>query len=599
MNKKLVLSSIALSLLLAGCSDSDSETAVVTPEPEPPTEPTPEPMPTTQAMFSKGQEVLTDNKALLESLQTPALAAFASSEITAPAKNIILFVGDGMGGSTVTASRIRDGELRNVDGEENFLAFEKPYTSGEKDNFPFVAFSKTYTTDFQVPDSAGTMTAMMTGVKTRSGVLNTEETVVRGDCAAAANNALVPALALAEIAGKSTGVVSTARITHATPAATYAVSPDRNFENELDGDKNPLPAGCGDIAYQLLNFGGVLDPSKVIGPIRDFDARIDGLEVMLGGGKRHFVTVNGQREDDRNLIAEWQQKAEDDNKNWQFVENQQELAPVYGAGVDKLLGLFSSSHMAYEADRSGTGQPSLAEMTDKALDVLSTNEKGFFLMVESGRIDHAHHSGNAYRALSETIAFSDAIKTALDKLEAAGELDDTLILVTADHGHTLTIAGYPKRGNPILGKSVKVGTESELNVDVNDKPYTTLGYINGGGFGFESDEDVSLDTLDRRSGFRSIGRKDISSFDTTAKNFFQEALVKTGKPGEYTSETHTGEDVAIYARGPMAEKLQGTLEQNVIFHVMNEAGKLQEKAQAVWDEHQEEMEATLEPEKKI
>ena len=584
MNNKLILSSIALSLLLAGCSGGGSETAAVTPpDIETPAEPAPEPMPTSQAWYSEGQQTLSTNKALLESLQpTPAPAAFAAaSEIDAPAKNIILFVGDGMGGSTVTASRIRAGQTlpegEQVEGEQHFLAFEDPA------NFPFVAFSKTYTTDYQVPDSAGTMTAMMTGVKTRSGVLNTEESVVRGDCAGAAANALVPAMALAEIAGKSTGVVSTARITHATPAATYAVSPDRNYENEVY-ESDVLVEGCGDIAYQMLNFGGVLDPSKVVGPTQGLVDKIDGLEVMLGGGMRHFVpeAQGGKRKDDRNLIAEWQQKAAAESKNWQFVDNSQSLTAAYAPGIEKLLGLFSSSHMNYEADRSSTDQPSLAEMTGKAVEVLSMNEEGFFLMVESGRIDHAHHAGNAYRALSETIAFSDAIKTAVDKLEASGELDDTLIIVTADHGHTMTIAGYPKRGNPILGKSVKVGTDSDLNLDANQKPYTTLGYINGAGFGFAEDDGTALDALDVE---RSIGRKDISSFDTTTKNYFQEALVKTGSPGSYTSETHTGEDVAIYVRGPMAEKLQGTLEQNVIYHVMNEAGKLQEKAQAAWDEH--------------
>jgi len=136
------------------------------------------------------------------------------------AKNVILFIGDGMDPTTVAAARIFDGQSRGEDGEENLLSFEK---------LPHVAYSKTYTTDFQVPDSAGTASAMLTGVKTRSGVLSISEDAPRGDCAAALASA-VPTLAeLAEKRGLATGVVSTARVTHATPGAVYAHSADRGW----------------------------------------------------------------------------------------------------------------------------------------------------------------------------------------------------------------------------------------------------------------------------------------------------------------------------------------------------------------------------------
>ena len=129
------------------------------------------------------------------------------------AKNVILFVGDGMGISTVTAARILEGQLKGKLGEEHNLSF---------DLFPFSGLAKTYNTDAQTPDSAGTMTAMMSGVKTDAGVIGVSEAIERGDCGTVAGNELVTALELAEIAGKSTGILSTARITHATPAATYA-----------------------------------------------------------------------------------------------------------------------------------------------------------------------------------------------------------------------------------------------------------------------------------------------------------------------------------------------------------------------------------------
>ena len=129
------------------------------------------------------------------------------------AKNIILFIGDGMDVATVTAARILEGQNKGLSGEENFLSFGQ---------FPFLGLVKTYNVDAQTPDSAGTMTAIMSGMKTDFGVLGVNEHVGRGDCNSQSGNEVISALALAEIAGLSTGLVSTARITHATPAEAYA-----------------------------------------------------------------------------------------------------------------------------------------------------------------------------------------------------------------------------------------------------------------------------------------------------------------------------------------------------------------------------------------
>lgn len=224
-----------------------------------------------------------------------------------------------------------------------------------------------------------------------------------------------------------------------------------------------------------------------------------------------------------------------------------------------VLGLFNSSHMQYEANRGKdiAGEPSLSEMTKKAIEVLDNNEKGFYMMVESGRIDHAHHAGNAYGALMDTLAFAEAVKTAYDNTNP----EETLILVTADHSHVFTIAGYPKRDNPILGKVVETGkTEPEKAAD--GMPYTTLDYTNGRGFmdlGDETDSDVSYDKD------INAGRIDITNIDTTKPGYDQEALIPR------SSETHAGEDVALFATGPGAHFVRGTIEQNVIFHVMSKA----------------------------
>ncbi|WP_444995457.1 alkaline phosphatase [Aliikangiella sp. IMCC44359] len=475
------------------------------------------------------------------------------------AKNIILFVGDGMGLSTVTAARILDGQNKGMSGEENNLSF---------DQFPFAGLAKTYNVDAQTPDSAGTMTAMMSGVKTDVGVIGINENVARGDCSSTTGNGLVTALELAEIAGLSTGVVSTARITHATPAATYAKSPDRNWEDISDISPAALDPNCKDIADQLVNFETNLE-AKYAG------LNVDGIEVVMGGGRRHFLpkdaaynspdavsAVEGDRTDNRDLIAEWQAAY----TNGVYVFDQTGFDAINPEITERVFGLFNESHMQYEADRANdiAGEPSLTEMTQKAIQILDNNEKGFFLMVESGRIDHGHHAGSAYNALTDTIEFSKAVKKAYEMTDP----DNTLIIVTADHSHVLTIAGYPKRGNPILGKVVQVGdTEPALASD--DMPYTTLGYTNGRGYrdlGNETDADevYNADPV--------TGRVDLTNVNTQSSGFHQETLVPL------SSETHAGEDVGIYASGPGAHLVSGTNEQSVIFHIMDFAGDLIAKA---------------------
>jgi len=476
------------------------------------------------------------------------------------AKNIILFVGDGMGISTVTAARILEGQMKGMQGEENNLSF---------DMFPFTGLAKTYNVDAQTPDSAGTMTAMMTGVKTDVGVIGVDEDIVRGDCSTTAGNELVTALELAELAGKSTGIVSTARITHATPAATYAKSAERNWEDISDMPAKAISEGCVDIASQLVGFEANLKkryPSA---------KRINGLEVVMGGGRRHFLpkdpafnspdarsSVEGDRTDGRDLTAEWQAMY----PNGAYVFDQSGFDSIDPESTEHVFGLFNESHMQYEADRVNdiAGEPSLTEMTIKALNILDNNPKGYFLMVESGRIDHGHHAGNAYTALTDTIEFAKAIKETIKNVD----MKNTLIIVTADHGHVFTIAGYPKRGNPILGKVVSVGKTSPA-LAADDMPYTTLGYTNGRGFRDLADETNADATYGMPI---QAGRVDLTSVDTTTSGFHQETLVPL------SSETHSGEDIAIYGKGPGSSLIGGTNEQSIVFHVMNRAGKLAKKA---------------------
>lgn len=464
------------------------------------------------------------------------------------AKNVIVFVGDGMGVSTVTAARILAGQRAGKSGEENFLSFEQ---------MPYSAQVKTYNTNQQTPDSAGTMTAMMTGVKTKAGVINIAPDSDRANCDMANGYELKTALELAEGKGLSTGIISTARVTHATPAATYAKVPERNWESDDGMPDEAKEAGCKDIATQLVELEAG-----------------DGIDVVMGGGRRHFIPEattdsegkTGKRTDGRDLTSEWLERYSDQAAF--YVEDQNSFAGLDLANTDKLLGLFNSSHMEYNADRLNDigGEPTLTEMTQGAIDVLKKNDNGYVLMVESGRIDHAHHAGNAYRALDDTIEFANAIQYAMDNTDP----EETLIIVTADHSHVFTIAGYPQRGNPILGlvKSTDGNGQplAEPSVASDGMPYTTVSYANGLGFA----DYGAGNGGDQRYGDDSHmgGRVDLTATDTTQSGFHQEALVPL------SSETHAGEDITVHAVGPGAQLLQGVIEQNVIFHVINQAAEL-------------------------
>ncbi|MBC7521238.1 MAG: alkaline phosphatase [Sandarakinorhabdus sp.] len=436
------------------------------------------------------------------------------------ARNVILLIGDGMGISTITAGRIfdaqhpTDGSARRS-GEENSLSFEK---------LPHVALVKTYNSNAQVPDSAGTASAMNTGVKTRIGVIDFGQAQQADACA---TPAALPRN-IAEIArqqGMSVGVVTTTRITHATPAAVYGHVPNRNWEG---ADRSYPPAdrksGCPDLATQLVNFPG-------------------GIDVALGGGRARFqpLAAGGLRDDSVDLVAAWQVKY----PQGQFVTDSAGLRSARPGGP--VLGLFNNDHLNFETDRDDAKEPSLTEMARFAIKRLSANRKGYYLMVEGGRIDHAHHATNPYRALSETQQFSQAVAAVL----ASVNLDETLVLVTADHSHTMTIAGYPERGNDILGfiksapgdESHGGGSKEGWALDDRGQPMTTIGYANGP--------------------FTGPGLSRL--LPPNDKNYLSDKLHGTD------SETHGGEDVALFAAGPRSDLVSGVIEQNVIFHIIAEA----------------------------
>jgi len=460
---------------------------------------------------------------------------------SARAKNVILFIGDGMGPTTVTAARIFEAQQRAQrhaqgaggatlpgfeGGEENLLSFEQ---------FPATAFVKTYNSNAQVPDSAGTATAMTTGTKTRIGVLG----MLPGQNADTCRTPAALPRTLGELArarGMGVGIVTTTRITHATPAAMYAHSPARDWEsNDRSYAIENRKSGCLDIASQMVAFPG-------------------GMDVMLGGGLARFrpQASGGLRDDGRDLVTEWTEA----QPGRRFVGDAAALRALNPRDPGAVLGLFNPDHLDFNFDADRTKEPSLAEMAGFAVRKLQArsggrNGAGYVLMVEAGRIDHAHHLTNAWRALDETVELAKAV----DAVRKLVNNDDTLILVTADHSHVFTMAGYPPRGNDIMGLIRPIpGGESRTAVDAQGnsldqrgRTMPTLGYANG--------------PLEVRSGSRTLS----SDKPSTDPNFLQH------KTFSLSSETHGGEDVALYGAGPGSALVSGTLEQNSIFHIIAHA----------------------------
>ncbi|MDO6797090.1 alkaline phosphatase [Shimia thalassica] len=444
---------------------------------------------------------------------------------TGTAKNVIILISDGNGVGSNYATRLYSGQLEGGYGDDYVQPFE---------TFPNLALVKTYNVNAQTPDSAGTGTAIMTGIKTNSGVLGVNENVRRGDCTTIVGNEVATLNEVMTDMGKATGVVSTARLTHATPASGYAHTVDRRFEYKL-------PEGCtqqADIATQLI------------------DAMEAGtIDIALGGGRRNFIGKDitdeegrkGKRAKGENLIA----RAERLGVQYVWDDKGMALAKTDGTPV---LGLFERSHMMYETER--TGEPSLAEMTAFAIKALSAKggDQGFFLQVEAGRVDHASHASNAARMVADGKAFADAVAMA----DALTDDGDTLIVVTADHEHAVAFNGYCGRGTNILGLCMEIddaGVEhtGEPALAKDGKPYTVIGYLNGPG------------SILRKDRNWTGGRPDLTQEEALDIDNVQQALIPR------SSETHSGEDVAVYAKGPWAHLLEGTLEQNVIFHVMYHA----------------------------
>ncbi|XP_069687805.1 alkaline phosphatase 4-like [Periplaneta americana] len=436
------------------------------------------------------------------------------------ARSVIIFVGDGMGMSTITSARIYKGQKNGDSGESGHLCFEK---------FPTVGLSKTFAVDKQVTDSAASATAMFTGVKTNFQILGLDAKATYNKCDKSVNDRskISSIMAWAQDAGKDTGFVTTTRVTHATPAGLYAHTNNRNWECD---SQIPLTfKKCvKDIALQLVED----DPGR-------------NFKVILGGGASQFGVpdtkgrIQCNRTDGRNLAEEWKRE----KNNSIFVLTKQQLLNIDLVKTEYLLGLFSSDHILYAGERQNqsTNQPSLADMTIQAINILMKNPNGFVLMVEGGRIDHAHHENYAMLALEETLEFEEAIAAAISMTDKK----HTLIIVTADHSHSITLNGYPKRGNDILGTS-----NNEKAV------YETLTYANGPGYMYH-----------RLNNSDSNIWRDLNNSGSERKNIYYRHF----SPIYLSSESHGGEDVPVYAHGPSSQLFSSVYYNNYIAHAISRA----------------------------
>lgn len=250
-----------------------------------------------------------------------------------------------------------------------------------------VGMMRTYSANSEVTDSAAAGTAMATGFKTNNGMISVTPSGYQ----------VKTILEAAEDSGKATGLVATSTITHATPAVFSSHVASRASE--------------ADIAAQMMN---------------------EGVEVLLGGGKKFFTSKEqGGEQQTRDLVNEAK------SMGYTTVEDRSQLSAAQGS---KLLGLFSKEGMAPELDREVTQEPSLAEMTKKAINVLNQDKDGFFLMVEGSQIDWAGHAHDAAWAMKDTEAFEYAVQAAVDFAKKDGK---TLVIIAGDHDTGgMSVGGY-------------------------------------------------------------------------------------------------------------------------------------------------------------
>jgi len=453
----------------------------------------------------------------------------------AKAKNVIFLLGDGLSVAHRTAARIMSKGM--TEGKANGRL--------NMDDVPPVAFIGTSATDAVATDSANTMSAYMTGHKTAVNAIG----VYADRTPASLDDPKVETLAeaLRRQTKKSIGIVTTAEVQDATPAAVVAHTRKRGDKAEING---------------ML-----------------FDVKPD---VLLGGGSAYFLpqaTAGSKRKDDKDYIALFKEAG------YSLATSKAELATAAGTNTGKILGLFHTGNMDAVLDREflkkGTtakfpDQPGLVDMTRVALDNLSKNPEGFFLMVEAASIDKMSHPLDWDRAIFETIEFDKTIGIAR---EFAAKNPDTLIIVTGDHTHGVSIIGTVDDNKPGTEMREKVGTYAEAGFP---------NYEDKDGDGYPDKVDVSrrlfLNANNGPDHYETFRPKLDGPFTPAVQNEKKEyvaneqykdvpgAVLVTGIiPKSSDSGVHAVDDVVLQAEGPGAEGFRGYMEQSDVYKGLAEA----------------------------
>ncbi|WNS42751.1 alkaline phosphatase [Paenibacillus sp. MMS20-IR301] len=414
----------------------------------------------------------------------------------AQSKNLIVLIGDGMGPAQISAARYYQQYTKSV----SHLNLD-PYYVGQATTCADRGEDGGKIVSGIVTDSASAGTAFATGHKTyNAGISVSNEDV---------SKPFASIIEAAESSGKATGLVTTARITHATPAV-YA-SHVRSRDNESA------------IASQYLE---------------------SGVDVLMGGGKQFFVTKEEKgKRTDKNILPDFQAKG------YTVVENTAALNALTSKNA-KVLGLFGSSHVAYVPDRTAE-IPSLAAMTSKALNILSADKDGFVMMVEGGRIDHAGHANDLPTLVQEALDFDAAFKTAIEFAKKNG---NTSVVVTADH----------ETG----GLSLSRDNIYEINIDLWDKQKHSSESLAAALEAAQTPEEIRsivtqntwiTDLTDEE--VTQIMNGDGSSYKR--EGAYNAVISKRLLIG-WSGHGHSAVDVGIWAYGPIADKVKGQVDNTQI-----------------------------------
>ncbi len=452
-----------------------------------------------------------------------------------PVKNVIFCLGDGMGAPAVTAARILSKGI--TEGKYDGLL--------EMDQMDFRGIVTTSGDDSIATDSANSMSAYMTGHKSSVNALG----VYAGNDPDPNAQPRVETMAeiLKRSRGMGVGVVTTAEVQDATPAGVWSHVRLRSQYVE--------------IMDQALNPGQMPD-------------------VILGGGRATLLPQSepgSRRQDDRNLIEEFE------DEGFTYAATRAQLAQAVATEPDKLLGSFTLGNMNVYIDREVTpdpevlgeftDQPTLMEMTRAALDVLSRREEGFFLLVEGASIDKMQHPMDGPRAVYDTIEFDQAIGVAKRWAQEDG---DTLVVVTADHNHSMSIIGTHDARD-------EASPDRQANRVYGDAGWPTYVDTTGDGFPDDPDPDIQLffgwashpdhsDDFEHNDRFAQPALLDPDGVAVDNPDRDPGALVQTGNlPYDQTNCVHTVQDVYVMASGAGSDRFNGVLDNTDVFHRMIDA----------------------------